>query len=198
MSSQWRRLARMGAFAAIALLSPLTAHAQFAYRGMGFFGGGTTWAGGYTFERTSVNFWGNPWLAGGLGSPFGYGMPSNLGYAGPYGLGLGYGYGFELSPVPYPYRTLASFPFFSYVTSDQNSPMPKTIEPGKYVRPPVESLPSDHSHSGLPATSRFSGTREPRRPIVYRANVPSRDPSQQTVPAETETGRLIVTRSQVP
>ncbi len=122
-------------------------------------------------------------------------MPSNLGYAGPYG--LGYGYGFELLA-----GSLSLTGPWPHFRSSATSRRTRTARCRKqstarqvHVRPPVESMPSDHSRSGVPATRRFSERVKPRRPIVYRANVPGRDPSQQLVPAETEAGRLIVTRS---
>jgi hypothetical protein len=184
-------LAKLGVLAAVALLAPAQAHAQVSFRGAGYFGGGSSLGGGYSFERFSIFAWGNPWFSQGYGWPSGYGIP----YGSSYGVPYGYGYGFELSPIPYPYLTTASYPFFTYVTSDQNSPAPKTIEPGKYIRPPVESRPSDDSRSGLVPSAEPSGTRDTRQPIVYRADVPRHADVKQT---QTRTSRLVVTRSTAP
>lgn len=187
-------LAKVGAFAAVVLLNSAPTHAQVSFRGAGYFGGGSSLEGGYSFERFSVYSWGNPWI--GYGSPSGFGVP----YGYDYVYGVPYGYGFEPSPIPYPYLTTALYPFFTYVTSDQNSPTPKTIEPGKYTRPPAESVPSNNSRSGLAPSIQPSEPRAPRHPIVYRANVPRHDDGKQLpeTPMQSQTGRLIVTRSTTP
>ncbi|WP_406698863.1 hypothetical protein V5E97_08255 [Singulisphaera sp. Ch08] len=199
MTCKLRTIAKAGAFAAILWLGPLPAHGQVSFRGAGYYGGGTYLGGGYSFERFSVYSWGNPLNSSG----YNYGMPYRFGYGYgvPYGYGYGLPYGFEPSPIPYPTFTPALYPFFTYVTSAQNSPTPKTIEPARSTRYPSENIPTrsgpvDDSRSELVPSTRPRETGVPRRLIVYRADSPRQDEARR--PPQMQTGQLIVTRSTAP
>jgi hypothetical protein len=184
-----RTIAKAGAVAVVLWLGPgvVQARAQVSFLAATPFGAGFYWGGSYYFNPFSLYSPGYPII------PYGWG----------YGYGFGYGYGwpyfFEPTPLPYPYFSFARYPIFSYVTPDQNSPLPKVIELRPDLRSPSEgppdgAMPGDDRRPAPEPSAGQRRAREARQSIVYRANIPR----PYKVNRRPQTGRLVVFRSTAP